>query len=292
MQHLNIDRVVSALEAKGVKVSVAITDFQPINKTLARVIVTTAAADSVTKYDLRQAIGAATQGNAFPIESSFHRVDSNGMPALVGFVRANTTAKPYLQTEVSKMRVMAKNMLMDASDDSLWAVKTTASGDRMLVRQSQDDLSPLLASVKKSIPRAPRIGQLATVANLGDAVAYVDTRSERVRYGFVASVETAADGEDALEVVQMPEQNNPDAPHNLEEVVDTQNDAFASTLVPASLIVAAVSMPSRFFSTEVAAPANPNNKQALKDYYKKVWNQGNPEFLKRLFDNIDRMAAA
>lgn len=290
MQHLNIDRVVSSL-ARRQKLTAALTDFQPVSKSLARVVVTMPRTSSINKYDVRQAISLATNGQATPVENSFYHIDSNGLPAMVGFVRANTTAKPYDKSEVSKMRVMAKNMLMDASDDSLWAVKTSVDGDRMLVRQSQDDLSTLLSAVKASVIRAPRIAQLASVVNIGDAVAFVNPRTETVRCGFVASVD-AGDASDALEIVQMPEENNPDEPHGLEEVVDTQNDAYASVSVSSNMVVAAVTMPTRFFSTEVAAPANANNKQALKDYYKKVWSQGNPEFLKRLFENIDRMAAA
>jgi len=292
MQHLNIDRVVSSLASRQ-KLTAALTDFQPVSKSLARVVVTMPRTGNINKYDVRQAISLATNGHASPVDNSFYHIDSNGLPAMVGFVRANTTAKPYDKSEVGKMRVMAKNMLMDASDDSLWAVKTSVDGDRMLVRQSQDDLSTLLSSVKASVIRAPRISQLASVVNIGDAVAFINPRTERVRCGFVASAsEVAGDAGDALEIVQMPEENNPDEPHGLEEVVDTQNDAYASVSVSSNLVVAAVTMPTRFFSTEVAAPANTNNKQALKDYYKKVWNQGNPEFLKRLFENIDRMAAA
>ncbi len=291
MQHLNIDRVISSLEARGVRVVAAVTDFAPVTKTLARVIVTCTNADNASQHDIRQAIASATGNTASPILKSFHAVNSNGLPAYVGFVKANTSARPYERKEVAKMRVMAKNMLMDTADDSLWEVRSDTSGNRMLVRQNQDDLSTLLSSVKQSVPRAPKVSHLASVANVGDAIMYVDPRKEVVRAGFVLSVEDGDDGE-ALEIVQAPEQNNPDAPKDLEEVVDLQNEAFASAVIPSSVVVSAVSFPTRFFSKEVAAPANPNNKQALKDYYKKIWSQGNPEFLKRLFENIDRMAAA
>ena len=292
MQSLNLDRVVASLKERGVGVSVTVTDFKPVTSSLARIIISASSnVDSVGKYELTQAIAKATGNNGFPVRSSFYKVPSNGMPSFVGFVRANTQSKPYVQSEVSKMRVMAKNMLMDASDDSLWAVKSNDAGDRMLVRQAQDDLSTLLASVQQPVTRAPKLRQLSAMANLGDAVTYVDPRREIVRRGFVASI-TAGDDGDALEIVQMPEENNPDEPQGISEVVDLQNEAYSSVTVPSSLVIAAVSMPNRFFSKEVAAPANANNKQALKDYYKKVWNQGNPEFLKKLFENIDRMAAA
>ncbi len=292
MSNLNIDRVVAGLQSRGInRTAVALTDYKPITKTLARVVLTVAGAQDVNLYDTRQAIASALNGAAFPVLRSFRSISSHGLPAMVGFVRANREVKPYDKAEVAKMRVMAKNMLMDAADDSLWEIRTAGDGTRLLCRQAPDDLSSVLSSVQASVPRAPRLVQLANSIGLGDAVAFVSPRTEQVRHGFVAFADAqTADGDDALEVVQMPEQNNPDEPTTVYDEVPDQNEAFSSVLVPASLVVAAVSFPNRFPSKEVAAPAA-INIQTLKDYYAKIY-KASPEYVSKVWKTIDQMAAA
>jgi hypothetical protein len=293
MSRLNIDRVVSNLQTRMARYAVSLTDYKQITPTLARVVVTTTNAENISRPELREAIAAATGNNAYPIHRSFQRVTSYGLPALVGFVRANREVKPYEESNVSKMRTLAKNMLMDASDDSLWQVITTASGQRMLARQNQDDLSSVLSSVKQTVHRAPRIAQLAGCAAVGDAVSFVDAKDERVKFGFVlASEGPDADGDAVLDVIQMPDTSNDDA--DATEQMQSQDEAFSSVSVPESMVVAAITPPTRFFAKEVAAPFDPDNLKALKDYYTKIYNNGpnGANFVAMILKNIDNMAAA
>ena len=295
MNHLNIDKVVARLQDKGaLAVAAAVTDVRKITSSLSQVMVTTSDPEGINQHDLAMAIANATDGNSTPIPKSFHRVEGAGLPAFVGFVRANRQVKPFAKAEVAKMRELAKNMYMDAGDDSLWEVKTSADGQRMLCRQTNDDLSTLLSSVKKSVPRAPRIAQLATAVAEGDAVAFVDTKTETVRHGFVLASEVDPDtGDQALDVTVLPDQGD-DEPVDVQ--MQQQEEAFAIVTVPGSMVVASVSLPNRFFSKEVAAPGELHGQSAdklkmLKDYYAKVWGQGDGTFLKKLFQNIDSLSA-
>lgn len=296
MNHLNIDNVLARLQCKGaLKVAAAVTDIRKITPTLSQVMVTCSSIEDASVQDLTMAIATATEGNAWPIAKSFHRVNNAGLPAFVGFVRANRQVKPYERAAVGKMRELAKNMYMDANDDSLWEVKTAPDGQRMLCRQVNDDLSSLLASVQTSIPRAPKISQLATVVNPGDAIAYIDPRMEIVRHAFVlASEQDPATGDQALDVTIVPEQDD-DEPIDMQ--IKQQEEAFAITIVSSRMVVAAVSLPTRFFSKQVASPGelhgqSQNSLKKLKDYYQKLWGYGpDHKFIDGLMRNIDSLSA-
>ncbi len=288
MSKINIDRVVATLDSRMQKYAVTLTDFKKITPTLARVVLTTINTGNLSKYDLRQAIAASTNGSCTPIVRSFYEVKSYGLPAIVGFVQANREVRAYEEAAVKKMRVLAKNMLMDAADDSLWQVSVAGDGQKMLTRQTQDDLSSILSSVQQSVVRAPRIAQLASAANLGDAVAYIDTKAEVTRFGFVmASETTTADGEAVLDVVNMPNMDG-DTP---EEQMQDQDLAFSMSSVPESMVVAAISMPTRFFAKEIAKPFDEGNLNSLREYYSKLYRY-NPEYVNLMLKNIDNMAAA
>ena len=289
MQHLNVDRVLSRLEQRGaLKVAAAVTDLRKITPTVSQVLITSSDPEGVSSYDLSLAIASATSNHASPIPKSFHRINGAGLPAFVGFVRANREVKPYETATVSKMRVLAKNMYMDASDDSLWAVKTAADGQRLLCRQTNDDLSKLLASVQKSVPRAPRLRQLAQAINVGDAVAFVDVKNEVVRHGFVAASEVDPETEQqTVDVITTPEQGE-DAP--VEQQMQQQDAAFACVTVPSDLVVCAQTFPNRFFSKEVAAPRDANNLASLRDYYSTLYRYS-PEYVSKIMKQIDQLAA-
>lgn len=302
MNSLNIDSLHARFVARrATTAAVSITGFQKVTPTLAKVVISHANLERLPKAQMHAAIASAMGNRARPVAGSFRRVQTAGLDAAVGFVALNQESKPYVEKEVSRLRVLAKNMLMDETDDSLWDVRTTAGGDRMLCRQVKEDISELLVTASVHVHRAPRLEHIASVALAGDIVSFVDPQTEEVRAGIViASEEVVVDGprpaqdmdvpegNELLTVLEIPSniagKNDSDEKRGEDAPIADRIEAKLHTIDP-SLIVTAATLKERFFSTEVAAPTNAQSKDALVKYYTEVYSYG-PEFLKQLIQQI------
>lgn len=305
MNHLDTDSIAARFKARMQSTAaVAITSYQPINPTLARVVVTHANLERVGKTEIRQAIASALGNKARPVEHSFRSVATAGVASAVGFIKLNHESQPYDEKRVSKMRVLSKNMLMDEQDDSLWNIRTTADGQRLLCRQVKEDVSELLVTASVHVHRAPAIESIASVAFVHDLISFVDPKTETVRVGVVLAAEqlevdgprpaqgqSIPDGSEFLEVLEVPRNigdlNDSDELRADGEmhIADRVKESASVYTIPSNMVIAAATVKDRSFGTEVAAPTNEKSQQALIDYWTQVFSY-DPPYLKKFIANI------
>lgn len=277
MQRLNIDRISSKFDARVNRIVANVHDYRMLTPTLAKVVVTFNSVKGVSRQELETAAAQLFEGKMSVISDSFRPVTSSTLPAFVGFLRLNREVKEYAKEEVSKMRVMASNLLMDDQDKSLWEIKSGKLG-QYLARQNNEDLSELLeASVVRQY-RVPALAAMVT-ANVGNTkeagnrvfAAVVDPKTETLRYGYVLSCEG-----NQVEVVPAPEQaeGEPQDQENITASVD-------------SVVELAYLHGSDSFA-ELSAPAG-DSKTVMTDYYKKIYADF-PEFWDRLKEIINQHA--
>ena len=194
------DSILSAFMKRAPQVVASIHDYEQLTPTLYKVI----AAVSTDKCDtdqLRLALAKAV-GNEFSVvESSFRVVTGAGVPAVVGFVRANKASMDYETAKAQGFREVAKNIFMSKEDESLWELNTV--GDvKTMVRKTNDDLDSVMASARQRTFHVPRLSDMA-VAGMSprmEYAAWVSTETESVRHGFVVG-EVEVEGASLLEVM-------------------------------------------------------------------------------------------
>lgn len=241
-------------------------DMKEVNKDLAKVIVSFSV-DSHDKDKNFLAVANLFDGMARPIEGSFRMIPSNQAYAAVGFVTKNTEVRSCTVASLQKYKVMAGNLLMDETDESLWELKTTG-GSKYITRHSEETLGELvaLASIKHhgELVKVGSLNQLvmASVQN-GEYVVYVSPKSLEVKSGFVL-----ASG-DSIEVLDV--END-----SLEEI--DEDSVIESAYLKTSEIAAEVSMPSQ------------GSKSAMREYYKNLYSYA-PDYFKKMSEIIDSNAA-
>lgn len=213
MNRLNTDSLLRRFkERAGVTAALSLSDFRQITPTLAKVVITYANCDRLSKSEIRAEIAHLFNNRASAVEGSFRALRTTSLPAAVGFVRINRESKPYVQKEVAGMRVLAANMLMDEQDDSLWNVRTTTDGTRLLCRQVKEDISELLETAAVHVHRAPELSHVQSYALPGDMVLFVNPQTERVTAGIVVDMESAQrpqtvdvpEGSETLTIMEVP----------------------------------------------------------------------------------------
>lgn len=209
--------------------------------------------ETPAKKDLFNALASATDCKAAPIENSFRKIPSSN--SYVGFMAKNYEVRVY---EPEGMRVLASNLLMDETDNSLWEVRSNDDA-KFLVRQQEDDLSDLvaLASVKVANRNleVPVLSSLSTpVARENEVAAYVDEKTLEVSYGIIL----AANEEEA-------------------QIINMETKEVAN--VKAEYIIELASFDYKETQKEFSAVAVPEIETAssMEDYWFKVYGQF-PEF--------------
>lgn len=264
--------------------SASILSYDLVSPTVAKVIVAHTFDGGVNQN--RDALASVLGESASLIPNSFRAINTDNPHAhrllSVGFVSANTLSEELTETRASALKEIAKNVLMDDHDNSMWQVTQASDGRKFIRRQHNEDLAELMATASvvntgSVIPRRFTEISSTTVDHAGsfNYVAYVDVASHQVNYGYVVEEASAYNGFKAT--IQ---------PRDSEEAV----------YVGAALIV------------EAAYNVDPNNRltsavkqhveeagipdtEALKAYYRKEYGYG-PEFLRELEAEIDQHAVA
>ena len=301
----NFARVADRLAARVPQVAATITDFRMVSPSLAQVVATFNTIDA-NRGDLTAAVGRALSNGASPIESSWRSLSSYGAPAMVGFVAVNTETRPYEEASASKMVALASNMLMDASDETLWQVQADGSGGKMLCKQSTgENLRALMETARVRAPRAPKLDTILSSVNKGDFVSYVDPVTATVRHGYVLATDMEIEsvpvggldvdtvGVEAIEIMPLPigpDNTSDEATGEGNRIAERLVEEDAPVLVPSTLVVEAAALNGDdVVNTEVAAPANASNKQSMKDYYKRMY-ANTPGYFSQLVKIIDSHA--
>lgn len=246
----------------GSLVTAKILDHARINDNVEKVAVRIT--NSGTKDEMRAAVAKALNGQATVIESTFLEVAHE---TYVGYVAHNPEVKEFtkadqeaVEARTSPMRVVAKNLLLDESDQSLWEARESAGG-KFLVRTSKEDLSELLSSVAEPSLKVPTQQMLASAHAEIPARSYVQFLERdlaEVGYGYAlestaSTVKVLAFGAD-------------------EEAME----------VPASDIIQVADLEGE--DTEQAAieiPAAAADAGKLKKYYQQLFGKA-PKFMQKL----------
>lgn len=181
--------------------TVTVADYRTINANLAKVIIATTG--DVEQEDIEEAIIAKLKGQGALVKASLRKVTSEGSikASYVGFIRAMNEVRevtPHeLQASYKAIVASNENVLINNKDQSVWQLKTAASG-KYLVRQSEDDLQSLVASVVNNYVPAPKLSAVRMpMPECNQLAAYV-TPEGTLDYGFVTRTSTA---NNAIQVV-------------------------------------------------------------------------------------------
>lgn len=210
--------------------------------------------------------------NASPVECSFTRLSESeaGKVVTVGFVTPNRIVKELTDDVKASMTTIAKNVMMDPTDKSMWNIARTPSGDCYITRQEDEDLNTAFAAISSGKHRLG-IPEIAAVVGcdtkVGTYVGYVDAETASVRFGYVLT------RDDTTSTVY--------------------NRDMEETTVDNRMIVAAIegvmgedNHLERLISASGKKTVAGLDGKELKDYYKKVYNYS-PEFYNQMERIID-----
>lgn len=279
MQRLDLNSVLSKMQVRTPSVVATITDYQMVTESLARVIVAFNTLEGSSREELSQAIAKAMDNDGSVVEGSFRLIKSMGMPAMHGFVKANTVSKPYDEQVVASatnMQALASNMFIDRDDDSLWTVKSGSNGAKMLTRQANDDLSKIMATARTHLHNQPRLMEISSfMQDVGNRefVAFVDPSCNELRHGYVL----AAEG-DMVQIVptdRAMDKNMGDNQRDGNSVAERMEKEDEPVSVQTAMIVESAYLAEadaeRFENAEIAAPVDSKSNAAMKAYYKELY---------------------
>jgi hypothetical protein len=261
-RNLDLDSITSRLNSFTMHVN----DYQMISPTVARVMINYTGTAPNEQEEIRASIGRVFKGMASPVAESFRKVTEG---VIAGFVKVSREVREYDEATVTaavasgKMKVMAANLLMDKTDESLWEVKEGATG-KYTVRQGNDDLSQLVHLATKTRIGTPTFAHLASVpAEQKEFAAFVSKDSEEVEHGYVVA---SADG--VMSVLPV----GADEPVNIEvsQLVEVLNMDGDDT---------------KALGVEMAAGVA-GDKAAVVEYYKKAYGYA-PDYLQKIMDMIN-----
>ena len=252
----------------------SVTEYSMVNDRVARVIVSTVS--NPNTRSLQAALESNLGESVSPVRGSFRWLNSE-KSALIGFV-ALATPQRLLEKDdpvQAGYRLVARNMYMSQEDQSVWEMKKASAGTYM-VRQGQDDLTELLETARVS-PRGgvPRMASVVSAsAQPTELVAFVNSRglsAPSVDYGFAV---TRNDG--SIDVVTA----SYDKPIHVRA-----NEIVASYTLDANEVHRNLTQGMERRSIKAGA-----DKSASVEYYKKLYSYA-PEYLKKVLDEVDEMAA-
>ncbi len=263
----DLDRISSKLTAFRISVN----DYKMITPTLARVVLNMNGTPE-DSLQMRVAVAKLFKQQASAVEGSFRWASRSGdVKAVVGYVRANNDVREFdAKADGAKYRAMASNLLMDNADKTLWEVRSGSGDSKYLARHGNEDLSSLvhLATSFRSV--SPRLAQTASgVPAQKDFVAFVDRKTEEVRYGFAVTSATAQT-QGMLTVVATDDEEAIDVPE--EDVVDVYETDGEDT-------------------AQVAVAASGLSKEAMIAYYKKAYSY-DPAYIQEIIKMIDQHSFA
>lgn len=261
----NLDRIAGKLSS----LRVSINDYQMVTPTLARVVVNVSGQPE-SSLQMREVLAKRLGNSGVPIENSFRWIQRQGdLKSAVGYVRATTEVREFDEkTDGAKYRVMSANLLMDKADETLWTVREGA-GSKYIARQGDEDLSSVVHLATARVAAAPRLTEVVAAATAAqDFVAFVDTQTEEVRYGFSVTAAVngkltvvATDSEDAVEVEES----------SVIDVYELSKEEQAKL--------------------SITAAAGGMSKEAMVEYYKKAYPYA-PEYVDEIIKMIEQHAFA
>lgn len=182
-----VSRLSSKLHARiGSLPACQVTSFDTISGNLARVVVSHS--HDAGPEDNYKALAKHFGQDATPIQGSFRRINNKAEHRLVtvGFVQATARTEELTGEREKEMKVVAKNVLMDPKDESLWSIKSSPTGSRYISRQDNEDLSELLSGFREHKVGLTDISEVGPCyASVQTFVAFVDPDNGQIGKGLV-----------------------------------------------------------------------------------------------------------
>lgn len=273
-----------AQRTASIKPHADILSYELVSPTVAKVIVAHSHDGGVQEN--RAALASVLDGRGSVIANSFRMIDTDnehGRKMLsVGFVGANVLSEELSEERAGQMKEIAKNVLMDEMDNSMWQVTQASDGRKFIRRQHNEDLAELMtatASVNPGAIAPKRFTEIAatTVSTRGafTYAAFIDEKDHQVRYGYVLEQASVLNG-------------------NKHTILP--RDASDVEYVSASMIVEAAYNvdPNNRLTTarnRIVEQAGIPDIEAVKSYFRKEFGYG-PDFLRELEGEIDQHAVA
>lgn len=263
---LDTDKMLAKFRSKIDSVVATLVDYQMITPELARVVITTNT-DRETPEACRNAVSKMFNNEASVVEGSFRQLKSQSLPTFVGFIYANVAVREYTKEAVAKMQVMASNLLMDKSDETIWQLRTSASGEKYLCRTGNEDLKSLVEANVTVKGRTMNVASLNSVismgAEVGEYASFVNPETAEINYGYVIEA-----SEESVRVLV----------RGMKET--------SEVVVPTDLLVEVANPENSDKQEEVAAPEG-GDKAAMKAYYKQLYSYS-PEYYAKIEQIINQ----
>lgn len=247
--------------------SLNVHDYQMVTPTLARVVLSYTGTMPDDSQSFRNQVASLFNQEATAVEGSFSALTRSGeIKSIIGFVKASTQVVPYEEAVTAdtkgNFKAMASNLLMDQTDNSLWEVKSGATG-KYLAKQGHSDLSELVHMATANVHGIPKFKQIATVPCAATEFAcFVDKDSQEVMNGFVV-----ASSEDSIKVLCF----------ETNQVVEAGYDQLVEVN---ELTAEEAKIKDMEMSAETAA-----NESTIIEYYRKAYPYA-PEYVQKLIDMI------
>lgn len=219
-----------------------------------------------------EALANSLGERARPIAGSFRTLPygSNSRVVSVGYVAANTMIEELTPGRERQMKAVAKNVLMDDADATLWDVSESA-GQRFIRRQGHENIAEVLscvASVRRDISTtASEVG--FSYPQAGTYVAFVDKTTQAMNYGFVV-----ASDDNGLQVL----------PRDGDDLMEVENSMIVAN-------VHDVDTKDQYLKRSLAkVEAGTISAEKLKEYYRRVYTYS-PDYLALVEKTIEKQAS-
>ena len=273
---LNIDRMHSKFQERKPLLTVGIKDCKTITHQVAKVIVVVAGTPQSQEH-LRLSLIESLDNKFVPIRNSFRQIASAKGLTMVGFIRRNTESRQIEESDIgTKFRIIASNVLMDHTDNTLYEVKEVG-GKKFVTRSATEDLSELLEASIDLDGRSiydPQLAKLALASYVVptaksfkefDFCTYVDSKSFMVKAGIIVKA-----GEDCVKILPN------EVPFEEQISEDVDPDAIVESCV--------INYENAGLKPEVA------NLMGLEEYYRQVYGE-DPEYFAKIKDIINQHSA-
>lgn len=171
------------------------TGYDPISDSLCRVRVEIRNSNT-TKEALSASVKAALGENVQPVRGSFQCIahDTNSTHQTreyVGLVTKGIETRTIEKSSLGeRYSTMAANVLMDSTDDTVWNMATSPSGQIVLSRQVDENLSELIEMARKRNTGNRNYKEaLVAIANTASYAHFYNTLTGALDFGYVCGKE-------------------------------------------------------------------------------------------------------
>lgn len=178
-------RVEAALHRATTGVFASLLDNRLVSPEVARVVVSLSNTN-VSEEAVYASIAETLQGQFAPVIGSFRPVANGKQPTFVGFVAASRQMIGENDPRFKSLRPLTAGIMLDPEDDTVWNLHKGEAGTFVL-REGAEDMGKVLETAKVRQTNAPKLSEIASAAQAGDYISFVDAKAGCLRHGFVVA---------------------------------------------------------------------------------------------------------